>query len=549
MSVTILNPPGGFSQTLQQLTADEIVPRIFAADHTIWSSRPDEITNRLGWLRLPQTMPARIPSLREFATSLHGEGFAHVVLLGMGGSSLAPDTLARIFPPRPGALSLEVLDSTHPESVLRTARNARRVKTLFLVATKSGTTSETVSLFQYFYRALVSQGVSDPGRRFAAITDPGSPLAGEAARVGFRKTFLNPPDIGGRYSALSLFGLVPAALLGLDLETWLCTAQDVARTCSGDVPPQDNPALQLGCYLGAAALAGRDKATFLTSRTLAPFGDWIEQLIAESSGKDGTGILPVLELAGTRATRYSEDRALVLISHGGDSDLQSAADALVHAGHPVARVDVSDSTDLSGQFFLWEMATAIACHLLGVHPFDQPNVESAKRLAREAADVARRTGSVPTLTDRALDARGLIAGLADLSQGDYVGVHAYLPASNGFSNALHALQAAIRDRFGVAVTVGYGPRFLHSTGQLHKGDAGRGRFIQLVSPDMPSVPIPDGTDGTASSLSFAGLIVSQAHGDRRALAAAGRSVATFALPPPYAASLQAVVRDLLSLPG
>jgi len=549
MNVTILNPPGAFAETLQQLIADEIVSRIFACDHTVWSSRPDEITNRLGWLRLPQTMPAQIPSLRRFAASLCNEGFAHVVLLGMGGSSLAPDMLARIFPPRPGALSLEVLDSTHPESILRAARNARSVKTCFLVATKSGTTSETVSLFRYFYRALTSQGVSDPGRRFAAITDPGSPLADEADRVGFRETFLNPPDIGGRYSALSLFGLVPAVLLGLDLETWLCTAQDAVRACSDKGAMQDNPALQLGCYLGAAALAGCDKATLLSSRTLAPFGDWIEQLIAESSGKDGTGILPVLEPAGTRATRYSGDRAFVLISHGNDRDLRSAADALVHAGHPVAWIDVSDSTDLSGQFFLWEMATAIACHLLGVHPFDQPNVESAKRLAREAADAARRTGAVPALADRALDARDLIADLADLSQGDYVGVHAYLPASSDLTNALHALQAAIRDRFGVAVTVGYGPRFLHSTGQLHKGDAGRGRFVQLVSPDMPSVPIPDGADSDVSSLSFAGLIVSQAHGDRRALAAAGRPVSTFALTPPYAASLRAVVRDLPSSSG
>jgi len=544
MTLAISRSPSGFTEAFDQLTANRIPSRILSGDYTVWAPHPEEISNRLGWLQLPRTMRSWIPEIGSFVESLLDDRFEHVVLLGMGGSSLAPDMLSRIMPPRPGALSLEVLDSTHPASVARVTRTTQDVKTLFLVATKSGTTSETLSLFRHFYRVLASRGVPHPGRRFAAITDPDTPLAEQAAALAFRKVFLNPPDVGGRYSALSLFGLVPAALLGLDLNSWLHDARAMADVCSHDGSTEKNPAAELAAYLGAAVRSGRDKATFLLSRTITPFGDWVEQLIAESSGKNGAGILPVLEPIETIAPRYGQDRAFVLMSHGVDRTLDETTRSLQDAGHPVARIELSDVTDLSGQIYLWEMATAMACHLLGVHPFNQPNVESAKRLAREAVDAARNEGAVRSLANERFSARAVANDLEGTLPGDYVALHAYLPISNGSTRALHELQAAIRDRFGIAVTVGYGPRFLHSTGQLHKGDAGRGRFIQLVSPDMPSVPIPDGTDSDLSTLSFADLITSQTNGDRRALEAAGRRVATYELPDPCERSIQAVVREL-----
>lgn len=532
MSVFILQSPPGTSDALKHVTRADVVARIQGEDHTLWSSTPDEIVNRLGWLHLPLEMSSQVPRIGAFADALHNDGFKRVIVLGMGGSSLAPDMLSRIFTIRDKPLHVEVLDSTHPESVERVARETGSGDTLFLVATKSGTTSETLSLFRYFYRFVIAKGTADPGRCFAAITDPGTPLADQALRLGFQETFLNPPNIGGRYSALSLFGLVPARLLNIDLDVWLRNAKTMAMACSPRVTPTDNPAVQLGCYLGAAALAGRDKATLLLSRTIAPFGDWIEQLVAESSGKDGMGILPVLEPLHAMGSHYSDDRAFVLIGPGDDPELMTAAEALQHAGHPVAQLDVPDVMHLSAQFYLWEMATAVACHLLGVHPFNQPNVESAKRMAREAAEAARHTGKTPSVEDRALTPVAVATDLETLSAGDYVGIHAYLPATDELTGALTRLQSAVRDRFGVAVTIGYGPRFLHSTGQLHKGDAGRGRFIQLVSRAMPHVPIPDEPDDDASSLSFAGLITSQAAGDRRALEAVGRRVSTFSLPSP-----------------
>ncbi len=549
MTIAISQPPSGFADAFAQLTGGKIPSRILSGDYTVWSPRSEEIVDRIGWLQLPRTMPSQLPEVRSFVESLLEDGFEHAVLLGMGGSSLAPDMLSRIAPPRPGALSLEVLDSTHPASVARVTRRTRDVKTLFLVATKSGTTSETLSLFRHFYRVLVSRGVSHPGSRCAAITDPGTPLAKQATALGFRKVFLNTPDVGGRYSALSLFGLVPAALLGLDLDSWLHDAQAMADACSPNGSAGNNPAVELAAYLGAAARSGRDKATFLLSRTIAPFGDWVEQLIAESSGKGGVGILPVLEPTTAIARRYGQDRAFVLMSHGVDHTLEEASRALQSAAHPVARIELSDVTDLSGQIYLWEMATAMACHLLGVHPFNQPNVEAAKRLAREAVDAARNGGPVLSFANERLSARAIADNLQSTASGDYVALQAYLPSSNELTHALHELQAAIRDRFGVAVTVGYGPRFLHSTGQLHKGDAGRGRFIQLVSPDMPLVPIPDSTDSDRSTLSFADLITSQANGDRRALETVGRRVTSYELPAPCEVSVLAVVRELRQLAG
>jgi glucose-6-phosphate isomerase len=538
--LTVANVSPTYDSTLQELTDNRIIDRIWASDYTVWASKPDEIDNRLGWLRLPETMQSGIARIEAFVESVRREGFSHAVLLGMGGSSLAPDMLSRIFGPKHGFLDLQVLDSTHPESILRVASEAQAHKTLFIVATKSGTTSETRSLFRYFYQWLLDQGNPNPGQHFIAITDPESPLVELADRFSFREVFLNDPTIGGRYSALSYFGLVPAALLGLDLHAWLQQARAMSDACSAATPVEGHPAAQLGCFLGAEAKAGRDKATLLLSRSIAPFGDWIEQLIAESSGKDGTGILPVLETLEDGIGRYSEDRAFIIMTVGDDPLLEQAARRLEGDGHPIARIRLSHQLDLAGQIFQWELAVAIACHILGVHPFNQPNVESAKRLARAAAAAAQQSGQSEqpqTTVHPPLSANALRKCLEDVAPGAYIGIHAYLPASDSLSHALAVLQRALRDRYGVAVTVGYGPRFLHSTGQLHKGDRGNGHFVQLLSEVMPVAAIPDEAGCAQSSLSFGQLITSQAHGDRQALAQGGRTVCTHSVAPPYAPKL------------
>lgn len=539
------NLPNRYDKLLSRFERERTLSRIWAHDYTVWKANPAEITNRLGWLHTPFSMMRELDHLAAFAEGVRAGGFDHAMLLGMGGSSLAPETFARTFGAAPKSLDVSVLDSTHPEAVSAAEARLDLSRTLFLVATKSGTTTETLSLFRYFYnRVLEEEGTSEAGTRFAAITDPGSRLTELAVQYGFRETFLNDPNIGGRYSALSLFGLVPAALLGIDVERLLKRARKAAIESAVHTPPGGNPAVRLGLILAACAAGGRDKATFVLPPEIESFGDWVEQLIAESTGKEQTGILPVVGEPLGPPSVYGDDRLFIALTLREKGQDESALAGLDRAGHPIVRIEIDGVESLGDQFFLWEFATVVAAHVLEINPFDQPNVESAKTLARGIVDTFRRTGALPPSESTPLESDRLAAFLDGICAPDYLAIQAYLPPSERLTDAFAALRIALRDRFHVATTFGYGPRYLHSTGQLHKGDRGNGRFVQFVSSPEADVPIPDEAGGTASALSFGTLISAQAASDRQALIGAGRSVKTFIVPADPTDPIHRVAEDL-----
>jgi transaldolase/glucose-6-phosphate isomerase len=518
--------------------------RLWQKDPTLWSPDPvPDLVDRLGWLPLPETAAATLGELERFAAEVRAEGFEHAVVLGMGGSSLAPEVFARTFGHRPGWPELLVLDSTHPDAVAALADRLNPLKSLFLVSSKSGGTTETMSFFYTFWervkRALPGAGPGGgPGRQFAAITDPGTSLAKLAQERGFRAVFPAPPDVGGRYSALTPFGLVPAALAGVDLAALLARARAAAAECGPEVPAGDDPGLRLGAALGELARAGRDKLTLWTSPAIRSLPDWLEQLIAESTGKDGRGIVPVVGEPVGKVDVYGGDRFFVALEAAGEeSGLGTLLDALAGRGHPVARLTLADPLDLGREMFRWEVAVAAAGAVLGIHPFNQPDVEFAKVLAKqamkEAGTEAGTGGGGESKAVAVGDRDALAKGLADLlgGEGGYVGIHAYLAPGTALSEALHGLQGEVRDRTGLATTFGYGPRFLHSTGQLHKGGPAGSRFLQLVDRPRQDLPVPE-TDYT-----FAKLIRAQAAGDRKALEQRGRQVLTVDLGSDAAAGL------------
>lgn len=547
---------------LADLAARDVVRRVWARDHTLWRPDPAEVADRLGWLDCPATMPPHLPAVEALVDAVRAEGLTRVLLLGMGGSSLAPEVLRATFGVRAGHLDLAVLDSTDPAAVRAAGEQHPPAATLYVVATKSGGTVETLSFFHHFHaEAVAAVGAAAAGRHFVAITDPGSGLADLAARHAFRATFLNDPGIGGRFSALSLFGLVPAALCGVDVRRLLERGRaaavgaggrferggdaDAGRRGPGGDGAAVDPAVHLGAILAAAAAAGRDKLTLVASAPIARIGVWVEQLVAESTGKAGTGILPVADEALGPPDAYGADRLFVHLRLGGDGAHAAALDALADAGHPVVEIGLADAYDLGGAFFQWEMATAVAGHLLGINPFDQPDVEAAKARAREMVAAYRREGHLPSppaaaVFDgvgvygddgpaRALAAAGtpgaVLAAFVDQGRpGDYVALQAYLPPTEAVAAALAALRLRLRDRTRLAVTVGFGPRFLHSTGQLHKGDRGRGLFVQLTHAPAADVPIRDAAGSPAPALTFGVLELAQALGDGQALREAGRRV-------------------------
>jgi len=522
---------------LDELRGDRVVTRIWAHDHTVWKPDPTEIENRLGWLHSVETMIDEVPRLNRLTEDVRADGYTDVLLLGMGGSSLAPEVFSNVFGTTASGLNLTVLDSTDPDAVQAHADRLNPARTLFIVATKSGRTVETLSFFKFFYNwALGSLGSAQVGKHFVAITDPGSKLVSLAKTYRFRATFLNDPNIGGRYSALSYFGLVPATLVGVDVARLLGRATAVAEHCKPcDGPlPANNCGEHLGAILGTLAKAGRDKLTLIASPPIASFGNWVEQLIAESTGKEGTGIVPVVGEAVGPPTVYADDRLFVYLrmSHTDNEATDRAVQALRDAGHPVVYLRLRDVYDLGGQFFLWEMATAVAGNRLGINPFDQPNVEAAKVLARQMVAEYMETGELPAEESAPLDAEALVDFLNRAEPGDvataagrsYVALQAYVQPTAETDAALQDLRTAIRDRFRLATTVGYGPRFLHSTGQLHKGDAGNGLFIQFTSEPIRDIEIPDEVGSPHSTMTFGVLKQAQALGDLRALREAGRRV-------------------------
>ncbi|MEA2013853.1 MAG: transaldolase, partial [Thermodesulfobacteriota bacterium] len=420
------------------------------------------------------------------------------------------------------------------------------VKTLFIVSSKSGTTTETLSFLKYFYNWTADRlAARKAGDHFIAITDPGSPLAELADHYSFRDTYINAPDIGGRFSALSYFGLVPAALMGADIKQILDSSLDMEKRCREDNFSAEggNPGVILGTVIGMLAGSGRDKLTIITSPQIASFGNWVEQLIAESTGKSGKGILPVVGESVGLPGVYGTDRVFVYLKMAGDESHDRAVGVLEDAGNPVIRLYIDDLYDLGGQFFLWEMATAVASCLLNVNPFDQPDVEWAKVQTLRMMAKYTKNGILPH-EDPVLSSGGITVygdvkadtpeeALAEfLSRGragDYVAIQAFLQPADETDRILGELKKRIRDRYALATTAGYGPRYLHSTGQLHKGDAGRGLFVQFTADDMRDAPIPDEMGSGKSSATFSVLKRAQAVGDYRALLDAGRRVIRFHL--------------------
>lgn len=500
----------------------DILNRIRHIDHTVWHPEPTEISNRLGWVTSPHAMQAETADLAAFTAEITAAGYTHVLLLGMGGSSLAPELFSLTFGGAAAGLQLGVVDTTAPETMSALAASHDPATTLFVVATKSGGTVETLSAFKYFYNWVAAAlGTAAAGAHFVAITDPGSSLVKLADQYQFRRVFLNDPNIGGRYSVLSHFGLVPAALVGVDVPRLLDSAVDMTT--------QDDLCAHMGAIMAILAQHGRDKLTFVTPPALASFGDWAEQLVAESVGKNGMGILPVVgEPLGPPAV-YGADRLFVSVTVAGDETAEPALAALAAAGHPVIRFILPDVYALGGQFFLWEMATAVAGHLLGIQPFDQPNVEFAKIAARQMVAAYHETGTIPASESAAVDPTTLANFVAQASAGDYIALQAYVPPTAASMAQFRALQAHLRDQTKLAVTFGFGPRFLHSTGQLHKGDAGRGLFVQFTytPAEGADVAIPDSAASEASAMSFGVLILTQALGDGQALRDAGRRVMRF----------------------
>ncbi len=504
--------------TVADLQKRDVVGRIWRKDHTVWKSDPTEITNRLGWLTVTDLMCEKVPALEAFAQEVREDGYRYVVLLGMGGSSLGPEVLRQAFGNSAGYPELIVLDSTVPEAVHAVTASIDPTKTLFLVSSKSGGTIETLSLYQHF-RALVKGVVrnAEVGRNFVAITDPGTSLERLAQEHGFRRLFLTPPDIGGRYSVLSYFGLVPAVLTGIDIAELLNRADCMREGCTSCVPLNENPGAWLGAAMGSLALRGLDKLTLVSSPSIGSFGLWVEQLIAESTGKDGKGIIPVVGEPLIDPSYCGADRLFVYLRLEGDDNVDTDAtiESMEASGQPVVRLDLRDLYDLGAEFFRWELATAVAGAILGIHPFDQPNVQHAKDLTARMLQEYQTSGRLPEMTTK----DSLQDLLSEARRGDYLAIMTYLPQTAGVDRALADLREKVMQRYHIATTLGYGPRFLHSTGQLHKGGPATGLFLQVTGNHETDLRIP------GEPYTFGMLAEAQALGDLRTLQDLGRPTA------------------------
>lgn len=514
--------------------------RLWQGDETLWTSSGE--SKWLGWLSIVDRQLENADLLRKFGDSIQGR-FSHVVLLGMGGSSLCPEVLRQCFGTKYGYPDLRVVDSTDPAQIKACEDAIRMGSTLFISASKSGSTIETSLLTEYFLDRLSSLvGARRAAEQFVAITDPGSRLESNARALGFGYVMYGEPEIGGRYSALSHFGMVPAAAMGLDTARLLVGAQVMQSRCGPEVPAAENPALQLGLLMGAAAEAGRDKLTFLISPGVSSLGTWIEQLVAESTGKRGKGIVPVEGEALGSLSAYGDDRVFVGLSLASESDpsRELALDELARHGHPVVRIGIQSLDDIAQEFFRWEVATAVAGAVLGIDPFDQPDVESAKVAARELTSTYEASGSLPSedaffavqgirlfaapeYSERLLADSGrhslatvLRAHLDAVGPGDYLALLAFVNRNLETQAALGRMRETVRSLSGAATCVGFGPRFLHSTGQLHKGGADNGVFLQIGCENHIDLAVP-GRD-----LTFGVVKDAQALGDFSVLSRLGR---------------------------
>lgn len=529
---------------LDDLQAKDFVRRLWAKDPALWHEAPAHqaiIRNALGWLSLPEQEISHVSQLQAFADEVKAAGFTHILLLGMGGSSLCPEVFRMTFGVIPGYPELHVLDSTVPSQVRSFEEKVDLERTLCIVASKSGSTTEPLVFQKYFFERMQRIKGDRAGEHFVAITDPDSQLEGLARELEFRAIFPGVPDIGGRYSALSNFGMVPSAAMGVDVETLLHRAERMRQQCEASVPAPDNPGVTLGAVLGTLAQAGRDKVTFITSPAINDLGAWLEQLIAESTGKENKGLIPIDDEPLGEAGVYGNDRVFVYIRHADSavSEQDAIVDALKSEGHPVVRIDCTSLLNLGQEFFRWEVATATAGALLGINAFDQPNVQESKDFTKSYLEEFKKNGRLPeespVLTDGAVrlfadDAnRQALAGAASLSHavaahlsrvrtGDYVAINAYLERTPAVHEALQRIRAAIRDAKRIATTLGYGPRFLHSTGQLHKGGPNSGVFFQVTADQGEDLVIP------GEPYSFGILAAAQALGDMKSLSTRNRRV-------------------------
>ena len=529
---------------VNDLQKNDIVRRFWAKDASVWhqdAGHQKIIRNALGWLNISEQQLQNVKRLQSLAEDIKQAGFEHVLLLGMGGSSLCPEVCRMTFGVIPGYPELHVLDSTVPAQVRNFEQRVNLKKTICVVASKSGSTTEPLVFQKYFYERMRQVHGDRVGEHFIAITDPGSLLENTARELRFRVILPGVPEIGGRYSALSNFGMVPAALMGVNVEHLLNRAERMRHSCDSVVPAMDSPGFMLGAVLGTLSKAGHDKVTFMTSPTLSDLGAWLEQLIAESTGKEDKGIIPIDDEPFGASGAYGKDRLFVYIRHGVGANVEQDAqiEALQAAGHPIVRIEVTDLINLGQEFFLWEMATAVAGSLLGINAFDQPNVQESKDYTTSHLDTFKKSGKLPEeeamLEDgdvrvyadatnrKSLDKAKTLdevvaAHVSKIQPGDYLAINAYVERTPVVHDMFQHIRIAVRDAKQVATTLGYGPRFLHSTGQLHKGGPNSGVFIQVTSDDAEDLAIP------GEPYTFGVLKAAQALGDMQSLTARNRRV-------------------------
>lgn len=522
-----------------RLTVTHAVERLWARDHQLWKQDPTDITNRLGWLTIIDDMKDRIEELRTFASSVKNRGIRDVVLLGMGGSSLGPEVLRASFGSSRGFPRLWVLDSTVPGWVGQVTQAIDPARSLFILASKSGRTIEVMSLFAHFWELVQKTTGHAGGKQFVAITDPGTELEKLAAEHQFWRTFSSPSDIGGRYSVLTYFGLVPAALIGIDVGQLLARAAMMARICHIQTPLEHNPGADLGATMAALAQAGRNKITLIASPQITAFSLWAEQLLAESTGKEGTGLIPVANEPIVSPSAYGTDRLFVYLRLKNDLNrpLDHQVAKLARQGHPVLTFTLKDRYDLATEFFRWEFATAVVGHLLRIHPFDQPNVQESKDNTARVLKTIESTGKLPkqvTVTP----VKAAVQLKRQCRPGAYVAILAYTRPSLKMEQAIRSLRRVLISHHHVTTTAGYGPRYLHSTGQLHKGGPSSGLFLLLIDPMSPDLAIP------GAAFTFATLARAQAAGDIQALQAHDRQAIVMSLGKNQIAAIQALTKSL-----
>ncbi|MEE9543105.1 MAG: glucose-6-phosphate isomerase [Thermodesulfobacteriota bacterium] len=565
-----------FKTALSEIKDAGFATRLWGKDPTLWREEGVEcelIKDSLGWLSVPGPMRTKVAELTTFADGIKGEGYTNVVVLGMGGSSLAPEVMAQIFGQREGYPKLTVLDSTDPEAVGRVTKLIEPAKTLFVVSSKSGTTIEPLSSLDYFYALVSSEKSERAGENFIAITDEGSTLVSLAQKLNFRKVFLNPGDIGGRYSALSYFGLVPAVLSGIDIDALLASALQEAEDSGEGADLSKNPAIFLGAALGSLFREGRDKITFIMSEELQPFGLWLSQLLAESTGKDRVGLVPIVGEPIGGVEDYAKDRVFV---HIGTGFLEEHVIELLYyleqAGHPIISVRLDDLHDLGGEFLRWEIATATAGFVMGINPFDQPDVETAKKLTLSFLEsISMSAGGgfqggivikgenlnislgdstlerIPSRRRKYVGASAIEDFLALVKEGDYISLLSYADSENRAINGmLTGLRFILRNKTKAATQLGYGPRYLHSTGQLHKGGSDNGVFFMVLrakpGEGEENITIPE------KDYTFYDLESAQANGDLGALQAKGRRVAFIEVKTTFEAAMNELHSLIVSPP-